>query len=515
MSDEIKRVPENAPDWTIPTDLGGVPTAPGVKGPGKGGPSRRTVLAGAAWTVPVIALAVATPLAAASTSELTLTFVNGPYSAVACGPLDDITIHAAQGGAPAAGALVTVTLPAGITWSDGTTGPRVMTADASGNVVLTGLKAPNQNGDFALVAQSGTATATTVVTSVGADRGVISTFGGSFLPSLPAGVLIEEMETNTTSSGVYTIIRGSDGNAYVSSLANGASTWSAWSKSVSSLAGSITNVAISNQGLTNVLASDTQISLFGAGTTSTPLPGGATIQELESYTAAGPVAVAVVLGSDGRAYSNRFVSGAWSGWAPTALAGATHIAVSETGNGAVVSSSNRVAPVGGGAASPVLPGGATIQDVTTNVNASGVYGVAVTGSNGQAYTASYNSTTGTWTNWTAATSSLSGSIQHIAQSKSTGTNVFLGSSNRVSLFGAGPTTPPLPNGATIVDMEGTTVGGVPSIAVLGSDGRAYNSSFQNGAWTAWTASRTGQSNLEFISRSETGAVTLVAGNPLC
>jgi hypothetical protein len=515
VSDEIKRLPENAPDWTIPTDLGGVPTTPGAKGAGKGGPSRRTVLAGAAWTVPVIALAVATPLAAASTTELTLTFVDGPYSAVACGPIDDITIHAAQNGAPAAATPVTVTLPAGITWSDGTTGPRVMTTDASGNVVLTGLKAPNSNGDFALVAQSGTATATTVVTSVGANSGVISQFGGGFLPALPAGVLIEDVQTNTTPQGTYTIIRGSDGNAYVSS--NTGSGWSAWTKSGSPLAGSITDVAISNQGSTNILAGTTTISLFGGGV-STPLPGGATIQDVQSYTTAGPTAVAVVLGSDGRAYSNTYNnSTGWTGWVPTALANATHIAVSESGGGAVVATAQRVAPVGGGAASPVLPGGATIQDVTTNVNANGVYGVAVTGSNGQAYTATFNSNTGTWTNWTAATSLLNGSIQHLTQSKSTGSNTFLGSSNRVSLFGgAGGATPPLPNGATIVDMQGSTSStGIPSVTVLGSDGRAYISEMRNGAWTPWKVSRVGQSNLEFISVSEGSGWNLVASNPLC
>lgn len=506
MTEEFKRVPADAPDWTIPdeTDPAGI--------------RRRTVVLGAAWSVPVIAAAVAVPLAAASTTDLVLEFIDGPYQALACGPLPDITVRATRSGAAAPGEPIIVTLPAGLTWSDGTTAPRTMVSDANGDVVLTGVLAGNTNGNYALGATSGAATAASSAEVQGANSGVISQFGGNFLPALPDGVLVEDMQTNTTSGGIYTIVRGSDGNAYVSSLPNGSTTWTSWTKSTSPAAGSITNIAISHQGLTNVVATDTQVGLYGGAPLSTPLPGGATIQDVESYST-GSTAVAVVLGSDGRAYSNTYVNGAgaWSGWTPTALAGATNIAVGETGRGAVVSSGGRIAPVGGGSASPVLPNGATIEDVVTNVNASnGIYTSNVVGSDGRAYTASYNPANNTWTNWTASTSTLSGSVDHIALSQSTGGNLFLGSTNQVSLAGPGTTSPPLPNGATIVDMEGATgANGVPYVAVLGSDGRAYASDYVNGAWTPWRVSRVGQGDLEHISLSQAGGSILVAGNPLC
>lgn len=504
MNEETRRLPANTPDWTIPV------------APGKSGVRRRTVLRGAAWSLPVIMAATAIPTSSASVANLTLTFVNGPYSAVACGTVDDITVHAATNGTPApAGTPVTVTLPAGLTWSDGTTAPRTLTTDANGDVVLSGLKAPNRNGDFALTAQSGAANTTSTLTTVGADSGVISQFGGGFLPSLPAGVRIEDVQTNTAPNGnVYTIVRGSDGNAYISN--NTGSGWSTWTKATTPLAGSITDIAISNQGLTNVLASDTQISLYNGGV-STPLPNGATITDVQSYTTGGagnPTAVAVVLGSDGRAYSNSFFNGAWSGWTATALAGATHIAVSETGGGAVVSSANRVAPVGGGAASPVLPNGATVANVTMNVNSNGVFGVAVLGSDGKAYSSAYNPTTGTWNAWSTSASSLNGSVTDIAMSH-TGVNTVLATSSRVGLYAGGPVSAPLPNGATIVDVQATNNNGIPSVSVLGSDGRAYVSSYQNGAWKPWQASRVGQGKLEYISVSEARGWTLVASNPLC
>jgi hypothetical protein len=505
----MKRIPEDASDWTIPDD---------AAKDGKKGLPRRTVLLGAAWSVPVISASIATPLAAASTPELELTFVDGPYQAIACGPLDDIVVRATNGGAPAAGEPITVTLPTGLTWSDGTTAPRTLVSDTNGEVVLSGVLAGNANGNYALGATSGPASAASNAEVQGADRGVVSTFGGMFLPQLPAGVLVEDVQTNSTPQGPYAIVRGSDGNAYVSSLPTGSSTWSSWTKSTSPAAGSITDVAVSHQGSSNVVATTTQVGIFGPSPLSAPLPGGATILDVESYTtgtAANPVAVAVVLGSDGRAYSNSMVNGAWTGWTPTTLTGATNIAVGETGKGAVVAGTNRVAPVGGGAASPVMPNGATIEDVVTNVGANGNYTVSVLGSDGRVYSGTYNPTTNTWSSWGASTSALNGSVEHLSLSQSTGINGFLGSSNQVSLFNASGSTPPLPNGTTIVKMEGVTVGGVPQVAVLGSDGRAYVSTFQNNAWTPWRASRVGQGELEHVAVSETGNWTLVASNPLC
>ncbi|MFJ2503708.1 hypothetical protein [Microbacterium sp. NPDC087592] len=511
MTDEVmKRVPENAPDWTLPEDIE-------VEGAKAKGLPRRTVLVGAAWSVPVISAAIATPLAAASVDELELTFVDGPYQAIACGPLDDIVVRATRGGAPAPGEPITVTLPAGLTWSDGTTTPRTLVSDANGEVVLSGVLAGNANGNYALGATSGAATAASTAEVQGADRGVISHFGGLFLPQLPAGVLIEDVQTNTNANGsMQALVRGSDGHVYISQLPAGSTTWPAWTRSSSPLAGSIEHLAVSKNGATNVAATTTTVSLMGAGSGSTPLPGGVTIVEVESYTNAAGGAVAVVLGSDGRAYTNTFANGAWSGWAAAAsITGGKHVAVSESNPGSVVASDTTVSQIGVGAnQSPVLPNGATIVEITSNLNAAGQMTVSVLGSDGRAYT---NARTASgWGAWTASPSSINGSITHLAMSH-TGQNTFIATDTRVGLYGnAGGLTPPLPNGATIVDLQGTTnFEGVPQAVVLGSDGRAYVSEMRNGAWTAWRPSRVGQGNLEHLAVSEGQGWTLVAGNPLC
>lgn len=107
--------------------------------------SRRTIVRGAAWSVPVIATAAAMPLAAASVGSPTLKFINGPYSVGGCSNLTDVTLAATTNGTtPAASTTVSVVLPSGLTWADGFTGPRSFTTDQNGKVVLPAIKAtPN------------------------------------------------------------------------------------------------------------------------------------------------------------------------------------------------------------------------------------------------------------------------------------------------------------------------------------------------------------------------------------
>lgn len=506
MTDEMKRIPEDAPDWTIPDDTAQV---------GRKGLPRRTVLLGAAWSVPVISASIATPLAAASTPELELTFVDGPYQAIACGPLDDIVVRATNGGAPAPGEPITVTLPAGLTWSDGTTAPRTLVSDANGEIVLSGVLAGNANGNYALGAVSGAATAASSAEVQGADRGVISQFGGVFLPQLPAGVLVEDVQTNVTADGsMYADVLGSDGNVYRSTKAAGSNTWTAWQKSPTPLGGSVEHLALPNTGNGGMLASTTTVGVFG-GATSVPLPGGATIVDFESYESAPGQVTAVVVANNGRVYTSVFSSstGTYSGWVVDSnFTNATDIAAAEGNTGAVAANSTRVAVVGAPGLSPVLPNGATIKEMSATKSSAGMF-VSVLGSDGRAY--SIQRTASGWGTWQNSASPLNGSMTQVATSNTAGF-VYVSSGNRAGLFGSPAVTPPLPNGATIVDMQGSTINGnQPVVTVLGSDGRAYNSVFQNGAWTPWGASRVGQGKLEHIAVSEGQAWTLVAGNPIC
>ncbi|PTL72932.1 hypothetical protein C1I63_08770 [Rathayibacter caricis DSM 15933] len=132
---------------------------------------RRTVVAGAAWTIPVVATAIGAPLAAASGTGPTLAFTNGPYSVAACGTLKDVVMTATTDGTAAApqGTPVTVTLPAGLTWSDGDTGSRIFPTDGNGEVVLSGVKATGTPGTGSISATTtGASTSAPVSVSGGA-----------------------------------------------------------------------------------------------------------------------------------------------------------------------------------------------------------------------------------------------------------------------------------------------------------------------------------------------------------
>ncbi|MDN4641964.1 hypothetical protein QCD70_17075 [Agreia sp. PsM10] len=80
--------------------------------------------------------------------------------------MKDVTLLLTTNGTtPDPGKTVTVTLPSGLTWSDGTTTPKVFTTDASGNVTLTGIKATSAAGTPTITATSSTGpTAAAVVT---------------------------------------------------------------------------------------------------------------------------------------------------------------------------------------------------------------------------------------------------------------------------------------------------------------------------------------------------------------
>jgi hypothetical protein len=175
---------------------------------GADGIQRRTIIAGAAWTIPVVATAVGAPLAAASPAP-TLTFTNGPYTVAACGTLKDVIIQATTDGTtPDPGQQVTVTLPSGLTWSDGTTTPRVFIADGNGNVTLSGIKATSAAGSPTITATSNAGpTATAVVTvapSGGAYQYNQSGTATSLVPNVP-------VQSTPVGGGYYL---APDGNLY-------------------------------------------------------------------------------------------------------------------------------------------------------------------------------------------------------------------------------------------------------------------------------------------------------------
>ncbi|AND15308.1 hypothetical protein [Rathayibacter tritici] len=88
--------------------------------PSEDGLHRRTIVKGAAWTVPVVAVSIGTPAAAASNSP-TLAFTQASYSGTACGTITGVQVKRTLDGTTAdPGKTVTVTVTDGYTFKDGT-----------------------------------------------------------------------------------------------------------------------------------------------------------------------------------------------------------------------------------------------------------------------------------------------------------------------------------------------------------------------------------------------------------
>ncbi|MFC4139900.1 MULTISPECIES: thioester domain-containing protein [unclassified Microbacterium] len=128
--------------------------------------SRRTIVKGAAWSLPVIAVATALPSASAS-ETIDIEPGSGTVISGTCATVGAFTFVVARqpGGTAVAGQAVTVTLPDGFTWSDGTHAPKVLVSDVDGKVTISGVKASSAPGTFLVTAQisAGGATASVAV----------------------------------------------------------------------------------------------------------------------------------------------------------------------------------------------------------------------------------------------------------------------------------------------------------------------------------------------------------------
>lgn len=121
---------------------------------------RRTVLAGAAWTVPAVALAAAAPAHAAS--GLVLAFDKTSYTTVGCGTLKGVTVSVSTGGNPTRATVVTVSLPTGLTFASGQSNISGAT-DAQGVFAVPDITVANTPGTLAITATAGTLNAAATV----------------------------------------------------------------------------------------------------------------------------------------------------------------------------------------------------------------------------------------------------------------------------------------------------------------------------------------------------------------
>ncbi|KTS05620.1 hypothetical protein [Microbacterium testaceum] len=126
-------------------------------------PNRRSVLVGAAWSIPAVTAATLVPVASASTTT-TLTFDRSTYSGTLCADITGAYVTVTANGTAAAGTSVTVTASTGYRFENGAatfTG----VSDTIGRVDLPTLRVHTAGSTGVLTATTTDATATATLTS--------------------------------------------------------------------------------------------------------------------------------------------------------------------------------------------------------------------------------------------------------------------------------------------------------------------------------------------------------------
>ncbi len=105
-------------------------------------PSRRTLIAGAAWSVPAIVAMSVSP-ASAKSNQTVLAFDKASYAGTTCSTITGATVTATLNGTPQIGVNVTVSLTGGFTFSGGATSSTGQT-DGNGVYAVPSITVPNQ-----------------------------------------------------------------------------------------------------------------------------------------------------------------------------------------------------------------------------------------------------------------------------------------------------------------------------------------------------------------------------------
>ena len=185
-----------------------------------GGVKRRTIVKGAAWSIPVVAMAMSAPLAAAS-AALRVEFVGGPYASDNCQQKPIQVRVLDQANNPVAGVAVTLSFenPA-YRWNDSGTQETIVTTGADGTATVenyTGTIAASSSGIAAAVPGS---TASSVVTFSQTGSSIYSAS-----PRLISSVFTSDIVAMTYSSslgpdgshGIYARALAADGTLYTDS----------------------------------------------------------------------------------------------------------------------------------------------------------------------------------------------------------------------------------------------------------------------------------------------------------
>ncbi|WP_022878504.1 hypothetical protein [Microbacterium sp. B19] len=126
-------------------------------------PNRRSVLTGAAWTLPAIAAAALAPVASASATT-TLTFDRTSYTGSVCAPVTGASITVFTDGGAAAGSIVTVVASTGYRFESGAT-TFTGVSDSNGRVALPPIQVQAGGTTGTLTATTAGATAAAALTA--------------------------------------------------------------------------------------------------------------------------------------------------------------------------------------------------------------------------------------------------------------------------------------------------------------------------------------------------------------
>ncbi len=129
----------------------------------RGIPSRRTVVAAAAWSVPVVVATAALPAAAAA-SGTTLSFSASSYQAAACASITNASVRAESAGAGVGGVAITLQVSAGYTFAGGATST-VVTTGSDGNAACGDITVPASGAAGTISATAAGSTSTTAALS--------------------------------------------------------------------------------------------------------------------------------------------------------------------------------------------------------------------------------------------------------------------------------------------------------------------------------------------------------------
>lgn len=128
--------------------------------------SRRTLVSGAAWSVPVIALSVSTPAAAVASGVATASFSSPIYTVDSSRLLSGVVVRVTRDGAAVAGAAVAVSLSAGMTFTPAGATSLPVTTGTDGSAALPGIELSATTASGTLSASSvGATSGSAAVTS--------------------------------------------------------------------------------------------------------------------------------------------------------------------------------------------------------------------------------------------------------------------------------------------------------------------------------------------------------------